>query len=143
MGTEKTIRDRHEYAAMQLEGLFSIRPPKSPAVYRQEYRDHPETAPELYCGQKVVMRTQVGRDVIGYLLCRIVSWENNESRWSYRTAIYVVPEETSTPKLDERIGVLTHAYVTKARRPSYYYWGGDNQIISFDPADMPKRMEEA
>ncbi len=137
MGTEKTVVDRHEYAALQIEGLLRITPPRSPARYRQEDTHEPEHGPMLHCGKKCVVRVSEGLNIIGYMLCRIVSWDERETNWwSGRTTIYLTAEATSSEKLEGRIGKLFHAtYFTHGPRK----WSSLRGIVSFDPADMPRR----
>ena len=144
MAIEKTIRDKHEHAAMQLEGLLGIRPPKSPAIYHKDWKEDPDTGPTIYCGQRVVVRvTQQRKGVAGYLLCRIISWADNSTVWSLRTCVYLVAEQASTSALDDRVGQLFHANVDMHSRRSSYYFNNGNEIVSFDPKDMPKRIEIA
>lgn len=143
MGTEKRIREIHDYAKLQLEGLLSIRPPHSPAKYHQADKWQPESAPDIYCGQKCVVRATGNGfkgDVLGYLLCRVISWAKRESLWTSHTVIYLVPEQSSSEALDDRIGVITHANYHPKRT---VYWNGGQEIISFDIADMPRRAKAA
>lgn len=144
MSEEKTKRDKHEYARLQIEGLLSIRPPRKPAKYRQRDRWAPAEGPTLYLGQKCVYRVQDKRfglksNVTGYLLCRIISWRESEDAfwWSSDTTIYMVPEESSSPKLDDMLGTLIHARYSIG----HYVYG--NSITSFDAKDMPPRREAA
>lgn len=141
MAIEKTKRDRHEYARLQLEGLLGIRPPKKPAEYRRNDDYAPPEGPTLYLGQKCVLRVQskgFGPSTVkGYLLCRIISWREEEGWWSTDTTIYMVPEGSSHPELDDMIGALTHSHYRVGR----FTYG--NTIISFDAKDMPPRREAA
>lgn len=142
MGIEKTKRDRHEYARLQIEGLLGIRPPRKPAQYRQRDRYDPPEGPVLYVGQKCILRVGskgFGKSTVkGYLLCRIISWSEEDEGWWHRgCTLYVVPEGSSSPDLDHRIGQLTHAYYDSGRA---MYGSG---IFSFDAKDMPLRREAA
>ena len=142
MAIEKTKRDRHEYARLQIEGLLRIRPPRSPAQYRQRDKYDPPEGPVLYVGQKCVLRVcSTGwrpRSVKGYLLCRIISWSEEAEGWWHRgCTLYLVPEESSAADLDHRIGELTHSYYDSGRD---IYGSG---VISFDAKDMPPRREAA
>lgn len=146
MAIEKTHRDKHAHAALQLEGLLGLRPPPSPAEYQRRYDDEPETGPVLYCGAKVVVRVtrwaRSKRVVAGYLLARVVAWEENAARWGYGTCVYLVAERATTSELDDRVGQLSHAYVARDGRTRYGYFGGSRslEIVSFDAADLPRRI---
>lgn len=140
MAIERTVRERHEYARLQIEGLIPIRPPRKPAEYRQRDRLAPDTAPILRCGLPCVVRIQRDGSVKGYLLCRVISWrEHPESWWDSDTTIYMVPEAASSPELMEEIGVLRHARYSPERGRS---WGWYSDIYSFDAADMPKLSDQ-
>lgn len=115
-------------------------PPSS--KYKREHEGDPETAPDIYVGQPVILRYETREGILGYAKAVVLDFYGNErvSIWTARTTFIVQITEVSNPAMECQVGRLKSA---EYRVRSGGVWRKHGfSIASFEPKEFEKNFRD-